>query len=81
MQWSLFICDSFYSFYVSWNQTVSSLFWDTRSGLFYSKLSWLKNLVTALETVIQLSFEGFQKLSGVRGGYSPPPLPLVSTTH
>jgi hypothetical protein len=27
MQWSLFHCDSFYSFYVTWNQIVSSLFW------------------------------------------------------
>jgi hypothetical protein len=30
MQWSLFHCDSFYSFYVPWNQTVSSFFGDTR---------------------------------------------------
>ena len=30
MQWSLFHCDSFYSFYVPWNQTVSSFWGDTR---------------------------------------------------
>jgi hypothetical protein len=30
MQWSLFHCDSFYSFYVTWNHTVSSFLGDTR---------------------------------------------------
>jgi hypothetical protein len=30
MQWSLFNCDSFHSFYETWSETVSSFLGDTR---------------------------------------------------